>query len=230
MRALLMVGYIFESDRMSEVPFELTSVALGNLCLLAKGICNCLRQTFAAELIDDDMVAELFVCAAHLTAIRLSTTNSDVAIMIQWCRENYEPDGMTELSDLPLTSLHAKYLWIFFRWMCEVGKLVAEFGEKEKQQQMISFREICRKTQKVEAIGVKGGSVVMYEKLMNRLEDIVFPDRRENNPALTNVYAKGKGVSEQSNGVPMECWVPPGNLVRRVKEFIAEVIPLCYEN
>ena len=230
MRSLLMVGYILESDRMSEVLFELTAVALGNLCLLAKGLCNCLRQAFAAEIIDNDFVTELFVCAAHMTAIRLSTTNEAVANIIQWCRENYEPDSMAELSALPLTALHAKYLWLFFRWMCEVGKLVAEFGKKGKQQQMISFRQTCRKIQTTEAIGDDGDSVAMHENLMNRLEEIVFPERRENNPALTNVYAKDKGVSEQPNGVPLECWVPPGNLVRRAKEFIAEVIPLCYEN
>ena len=228
-RALQVVSYIFKADKLSGALVEISTPTLGNLCLLSKSISTCLRQTFAAAVIDNELLAELFVCTTQVACVGVGAGDATSRTLIRWCRQTCESDDTSELSKLSLPALHATYLWIFLRWMGEVGKLIVEFVGREKKH-IISFCEICRHGRSSKFKLDSREPIARYEDLLSRFETMVFPERRENTPEATNVYSKKKSISEQPIDEQMESWNPSGNLVRRTKEFMAEVIPLCYQD
>ena len=139
------------------------------------------------------------------------------------------------LNRMPETSTKVEYLWATFRWLDSVAKSVICDAETVYRSRDI-FRD-NNTTDDNHSGSIEGDHdqdvclislrhSLMLETTLRDLEDQLFEERREKLPVIENVYAKESiGNSNQPAEVPNESWAPSGAVIRRAKEYIAEIIP-----
>jgi hypothetical protein len=235
--ALLLSSNFFEADKICGTPFNLSSTeALDMLSLLAKGIRESLRTNLAAKTVHDDFAATVFICFKSLVNYPVCT-NGVVTTLLQWSHANCTELGWTsKLSDTSIPNLYAAYFWSLTRWIFALGKLIAS-SRDDREAGIISFRDRCRRGLRNSPKGaysepaphlVPNMPACSLDSPLDCLERMLFPDRRDNDSEITNVYSKSKFIiSEVSGDEPLETWEPCGTVERRAKEFILEVLPLC---
>jgi hypothetical protein len=235
--ALLLSSNIFEVDRICGTPCNLsTTEVLEMLSLLAKGISASLRTILASKTVNDDFAATVFICFKSLMTYPVRS-NGVVTSLMQWSRANCAELGWTpELGDTSISNLYATYFWILTGWIFAIGKLIAS-SRDDMEAVILSFRNRCRQGLRNSPKGAYSESAphlvpnmpaCSLDSSLHFLERMLFPDRRENDAEITNVYSKSKFIiSEVSGEEPLETWEPSGTVEQRAKEFMSEVIPVC---
>jgi hypothetical protein len=233
-RAIKLVGYMLQRDLSQYSTPSFSAADIDIFISLARGITSTLRAAIEGKNVDEDLIAALLICSKSLAKTQIASEDGSGIPLIQWSRANSNP-SKEEMLELSHAQLNATYFWAFLQSLNSVAKLVADTTEAGRAR-LVEFRQRSkeRRLHKNSALDEDdtNASLLRDDTIhcgaqLGRLERLLFPEKRENNPHIHNAYAKATTTSDGDDDL-IESWSPSGVVRRRAKEFMAEVISMSY--
>lgn len=226
-RLLRVVGKILDGVT------DVFSIEMSILKSLVKGLRISLLQSFGEEIVDDSFVSALFACSSSFANVPAHMGNDRKQSLISWCRGIVHDPTKENMLDLSKEEASGTYFWLYFKWLCNIGSMVINTGNMEKENNN-SFRNFCRSDQQQDDDSPISLVLIREEAdlntshgLLNRGEKYVFPSTAKGNLHVVNVYAKAASSSKSSNGL-LPKWTPATAPKKAAKEFMAEVVALGF--